>query len=64
MQQEVAALTLRQLRRKLGSLPAGAAETIRGLSTPQLETLAEALLDFQTPADLMAWLTDPSLGSV
>jgi hypothetical protein len=32
--------------------------TIRGLSTAQLEQLAEALIDFASPADLMAWLDD------
>jgi hypothetical protein len=31
-------------------------ERLRGLSLTQLEDLAEALLDFSTEADLVAWL--------
>lgn len=64
LQQEATVLTLRQLRRKLGPLQEGVAETVGSLSTQQLEALAEALLEFQTPADLMAWLRDPSLESI
>jgi len=35
-------------------------EQIRGLSTAQLEDLAEALLDFSEPGDLEAWLQQQS----
>jgi hypothetical protein len=31
-------------------------DTVRGLSIPQLESLGEALLDFQGIEDLDAWL--------
>ncbi|WP_375513349.1 DUF4351 domain-containing protein [uncultured Nostoc sp.] len=31
-------------------------EQLRGLSLTKLEDLAEALLDFSTEADLVAWL--------
>jgi hypothetical protein len=34
--------------------------TIRGLSTAQLEDLAEALLAFGSPVDLKAWLVNRS----
>lgn len=60
LQQEAARLTLSQLRRKLGSLPEDLSETIRLLPTEQLEALAEALLDFQTLADLIQWLRESS----
>jgi predicted transposase YdaD len=55
-QAEAAALTLRQLQRRCGSLTPGQQARIRALPLPQLETLAEALLDFQSLADLEAWL--------
>jgi hypothetical protein len=35
---------------------------IRRLPLEQAEALAEALLDFQTPADLAAWLADQERG--
>ncbi len=49
-------LTLRQLSRKFGPLSDDLTQQIRRLSIPQLESLAEALLDFETPIDLTAWL--------
>ena len=58
LQQEAARLTLSQLQRKLGPLPEDLSETIRRLPTEQLEGLAEALLDFQTLADLTQWLEE------
>ena len=60
LQQEAARLTLSQLQRKLGPLPEDLSETIRLLPTEQLEALAEALLDFQTLADLIQWLRESS----
>jgi predicted transposase/invertase (TIGR01784 family) len=51
---EVALIT-RLLRRRLGEVNSLLMERIRGLSTEQLEELAEALLDFSNAADLMAW---------
>ena len=55
-QREAAVLVLKQLRRRFGSVTAEQDATIRGLSTSELEQLAEALLDFGSPADLTAWL--------
>ena len=53
---EALALVLRLLRRRLGTLPAGAEERIAALSVPRIEALGEALLDFARPADLLDWL--------
>ncbi len=49
-------ITLRQLRRRCGALTALQEARIRELPLPELEALAEALLDFQGAADLEAWL--------
>uniref|UniRef100_B8HZ02 DUF4351 domain-containing protein n=1 Tax=Cyanothece sp. (strain PCC 7425 / ATCC 29141) TaxID=395961 RepID=B8HZ02_CYAP4 len=57
MLQEARTLVLRQLNRKLGSLPDPERLQIEALTTPQLETLAEDLLDFNSLSDLQAWLT-------
>jgi predicted transposase/invertase (TIGR01784 family) len=53
---EVALIT-RLLTRRLGKVDSLLMERIRGLSTEQLEELAEALLVFSSVADLMAWFT-------
>jgi predicted transposase/invertase (TIGR01784 family) len=57
-QQGEAALILRQLTRRLGTVavPPDVQERICGLSITQLEDLSEALLDFSQPADLVSWL--------
>jgi predicted transposase YdaD len=55
-QAEAAALTLRQLQPRCGTLTPGQQARIRALPLPQLEALAEALLDFQSLADLAVWL--------
>ncbi|XFA72718.1 Rpn family recombination-promoting nuclease/putative transposase [Thermosynechococcaceae cyanobacterium Okahandja] len=55
-QEEACSLILRQLHRRLGHLPDEVIAQIRDLSLEQLETLGEALLDFQTLPDLQAWL--------
>jgi hypothetical protein len=55
-QAEAAALALRQLQRRFGPLPPAQQAQIQALPLAQLEALAEALLDFQGPADLAAWL--------
>jgi hypothetical protein len=57
-QREAVALSLRQLARRLrlDSLPDSYRTQIEQLSLPQLEMLSEALLDFQTLADLETWL--------
>jgi hypothetical protein len=49
-------LVLRQLNRKVGQLPDVVLEQVESLPIEQLETLAEALLDFTTLADLESWL--------
>ncbi len=55
-QQEAAALVLRLLQRRLGALSADVETQIRTLPVADLEALREALLDWQTPAELLAWL--------
>ena len=54
--QESISMVLRLLQRRLGALPLAQEEQVRRLSLTQTETLAEALLDFQTPRDLAEWL--------
>ena len=49
-------LALRQLRRRCGDLTPGQVAGVRALPLERLEELAEALLDFQGPADLDGWL--------
>ncbi|AVH62476.1 DUF4351 domain-containing protein [Nostoc sp. 'Peltigera membranacea cyanobiont' N6] len=46
----------RLLTKRIGVITAELQERLRGLSLTQLEDLAEALLDFSTEADLVAWL--------
>jgi predicted transposase YdaD len=50
------ALILRQLRRRCGPLTPDQETRVQALPVNDLETLGEALLDFQTVADLTAWL--------
>ena len=49
-------LVLTQLDRKLGKLPAKTKKTIAALDLERSESLAMALLDFNTMADLETWL--------
>jgi predicted transposase YdaD len=49
-------ITLRLLQRRCGGLTPSQEARIRALPLPQLEALAEALLDFQGADDLEAWL--------
>lgn len=49
-------LILRQLTRRVGDVPEELRSRIHTLSLEQLETLGEALLDFEAIADLEAWL--------
>jgi predicted transposase YdaD len=46
----------RQLNRRFGEIETSLVEQIRELSTEQLEALGEAFLDFESVADLDAWL--------
>ena len=51
-----AKMTLRLLTRRCGPLEEATTAQIQALPLEQLEALADALLDFQGPADLAAWL--------
>ncbi|MEB3156794.1 MAG: DUF2887 domain-containing protein [Cyanobacteriota bacterium] len=51
-------VVVRQLQRRFGSLPTVQQARIRALPLGRLQELAVALLDFQGPADLEAWLID------
>jgi hypothetical protein len=49
-------------REVLGVIPANLVEKIRQLPIETLESLGEALLDFQSEADLVNWLESHSFG--
>ncbi len=49
-------LLLRQLRKRLGMLDAEVEAQIESLAAGRLEQLGEALLDFNSLADMAAWL--------
>lgn len=49
-------LILRQLVRRLGTIQPETENCIRQLSVQKLENLGEAVLDFNQPSDLTAWL--------
>jgi len=51
-----AELLIRQLTRRCGNLSDELQAKVRSLSIPQLESLAESLLDFQDISDLDNWL--------
>ena len=53
-------VTLRLLTRRCGPLTDATTARIQALPLEQLEALADALLDFQGPADLAAWLAQHS----
>ena len=55
-QEGEAAMTLRLLNRRCGPLSEATTAQIQALPLEQLEALADALLDFQGPSDLAAWL--------
>ena len=55
-QEGEAKVTLRLLNRRCGPLTGATTTQIQALPLEQLEVLADALLDFQGPADLSAWL--------
>ncbi|MDZ8028468.1 MAG: DUF4351 domain-containing protein [Nostoc sp. SerVER01] len=56
IQQGEVSLALRQLTRRLGIVPSQLQAQIQQLSTSDVEALGEALLDFSTTQDLVAWL--------
>ncbi|QSJ17927.1 Rpn family recombination-promoting nuclease/putative transposase [Nostoc sp. UHCC 0702] len=55
-QEQTLEVLMRLLRRRIGNVDQQIQERISQLSVEQLENLAEALLDFATPADLSTWL--------
>jgi hypothetical protein len=55
-QEGEAAVTLRLLNRRCGPLTAATTARFQVLPLEQLEALADALLDFQGPANLATWL--------
>jgi len=55
---EAAVMAIRLLNRRCGPLGEAATARIQALPLPQLEALADALLDFSGPDDLAAWLAD------
>ncbi len=59
-QAQAAAMTQRQLQRRFGSLATEQQARIQGLLLSDLQALADALLDFQTAADLTTWLAQCS----
>ena len=52
----ISRLDCRLLNRRCGPLTGTTIAQIQALPVDQLEALADALLDFQGPADLAAWL--------
>ncbi len=50
------AMVLRQLNRRIGNINPELAAKVEVLSLPKLEELGEALLDFDSEADLVSWL--------
>jgi predicted transposase YdaD len=56
-QTEAVGISLRLLEHRCGSLTPNQQARIQALSLSALETLLEALLDFQGPEDLNAWLS-------
>ena len=61
-QQEAAALAIRQLSRRCGSLDEGSRARLSSFTLQQLEQLAEDLLDFTEPGDLQAWFDEHLAG--
>ncbi len=54
-------LVLRLLRKRLGDVDPDEAGQVETLTAEQLEELGEALLEFECPDDLKAWLTANAL---
>jgi predicted transposase/invertase (TIGR01784 family) len=54
--EEARSLILRQLSRRVGTLPANVEAQVQALELPKLEALGEALLDFTGADDLVKWL--------
>jgi predicted transposase YdaD len=61
-EEEARSLILRQLSRRFGEIPPQAQTQIEQLNLEQMESLAEALLDFSAIADLWSWLKQQQFG--
>lgn len=57
LQQGGQRIILRQLRRRLGTVPRNLQKKVRCLTIHQTEALAEELLNFSSPHDLESWLS-------
>jgi predicted transposase YdaD len=55
-QEQTKRLILKQLRRRIGEVSDTQQARLESLSFEQIEALAEALLDFESEADLVRWL--------
>ncbi len=60
LQKGEVAVILRLLTRRFGAIEPEVQQQIRALSITQLEELAEALLDFSSPSDLVNYLVNIS----
>lgn len=60
-QEEGQSLLLRILNRRFGKLPDRLTQSIQNLTIPQIEELAEQLLDFTAITDLENWLKQADL---
>jgi predicted transposase/invertase (TIGR01784 family) len=56
MREAAASLTIRQLKRKFGTIDASILERVQRLSLKELERLGEELLDFRNLSSLIDWL--------
>jgi hypothetical protein len=57
IQQGQVSMVMRLLKHKFGEISPDVEARIKRLSSPQLEDLSEALLDFEQVEDLTAWLS-------
>lgn len=57
LQEGESKIILRQLERRFGSLSPEVVQQIQSLSSPDLEALGDALLDFSGSSDLLNWLS-------
>ena len=53
-------LVIRQLNRRFNEIDESLLSQVQGLSSEQVEALGEALLDFSSIDDLVAWLQNSS----
>jgi predicted transposase YdaD len=57
LQEGEAKIILRLLERRLGVIAPDVQQQIQVLSSPDLEAMGDALLDFSTSSDLLNWLS-------